>query len=155
MILDFSEVLSQFSARSGVSLKSCESQSILEISRGGLRIEITVPKSDVLIWYINIFDGELLAVEEWCDYEGYDETPKERLAVTMSSDIETFIVGILNLNLRLTTRPPTKIGMLWSKLKLQIGMQSKKEKVLEWQIDGVWQEAVPLYDLTILQLDRT
>ena len=100
---------------------------------------------DVLEWFADVFEEDAPIVEDWWDDEGYDKTPREELARLMSSDIENFVSGLLTSNIRLATRPKKRMNKFASKLKWLLGKQSAGRVVLEWEINGVWQQALPFH----------
>lgn len=137
-----SETIEQFKTNPDASLSVSGEANVLEIARCGLRIRVTVPVN-VLEWFAAAFEDDAPVVEDWWDYEGYDETPRDELAHFMSSDIEDFVTGLLTRNIRLATSPETRVGELVSKLGLLPGKQSAGRVVLEWEVNGVWQQALP------------
>ena len=100
---------------------------------------------DVLEWFADVFEEDAPIVEDWWDDEGYDKTPREELVRLMSSDIENFVSGLLTSNIRLATRPEKRMNKFASKLKWLLGKQSAGRVVLEWEINGVWQQALPFH----------
>ena len=137
-----SETIEQFQTNPDASLSVSGEANVLKIARCGLEIQVTVPV-DVLEWFADAFEGDAPEVKDWWEYEGYDKTPREELARLMSSDIEDFITGLLTRNIRLAISPETRMDEFVSKLKLLLGKQSTGRVILEWEVDGVWQQALP------------
>ena len=136
------ETIEQFQTNPDASLSVSGEANVLKIVRCGVRVQVTVPV-DVLEWFADAFEEDAPIVEDWWDYEGYDKTTREELARLMSSDIENFVSGLLTRNIRLATRPETRMDKFASKLKLLLGKQSVGRVILEWEIDRVWQQALP------------
>ena len=137
-----SETIKQFQTNPNASLSVSGEANVLKIALCGVRVQVTVPVG-VLEWFADAFEDDAPVVEDWWDYEGYDKTPREELARVMSSDIEDFISGLLTRNIRLATSPETRMDKFASKLKLLLGKQSAGRVILEWEVNGVWQQALP------------
>ena len=144
MSIKCSETIEQFQTNPDASLSVAGEANVLRIERCGVRVHVTVPL-DVLEWFANAFEDDARVVHDWWDYEGYDKTPSEELALDMSSDIENFVSGLLTSNIRLATRPKKRMNKFASKLKWLLGKQSAGRVVLEWEINGVWQQALPFH----------
>jgi hypothetical protein len=97
----------------------------LSLHRSTLHVTVTVPVT-VLEWFVQASDRlSGASVEDWCDYEGYDSMPAERLDRDMADDVETFIARLVNNELRMDQRGPSKVA-------------------LQWKNGDVWEQAIPL-----------
>jgi hypothetical protein len=97
----------------------------LSLHRPGLQVTVTVPIS-VLEWSVEASDRASGAhVEDWCEYAGDDSTSLQKLDRNMADDVEKFVGRLLLGELRLADRGSSRIA-------------------LEWKVDGVWEQAVPL-----------
>jgi hypothetical protein len=109
-----------------VSLASTPGALHLTIQKHGVSVKVLVPDS-VLEWFA---DAEPLEggskVSDWCDYEGYDNTPVAELEHDMAEDIASFVNQLIERDLRyaVDSKRPTKA-------------------VLEWSVDGQWKQALP------------
>lgn len=128
------EMLNKLSDEHGLALQAVGDAQVLQFQKNGIDVTVTVP-FDVLEWFIDASEvGSVAATDWWCDYSGYDDTPHEGLASTMSSDIEELVSGLLVRRLRLF-RPPAS---LFSKIQ-----HLPARYRLEWWIDERWEEALP------------
>ena len=91
----------RFKGRPGVVIGTRGAARILEISRCGLILRITVP-DEVLEWFVEVVDGGAAIAEDWCDYEGYDDLPRSELAQTMVNEVHEFVSSLLERDLRVT-----------------------------------------------------
>lgn len=93
----------------------------VDVCRDEVTLSITIPIS-VLEWWVEateIATGR--SVQDWCDYEGYEESSIKSLAADMSADVEAFITHVLSRRIRFV----------------------ENEDVVEWEVGGVWQQAIP------------
>lgn len=138
----YHEILQQFKADPNAKLLIFNEYSVLEITRCGLTIQITVPKT-VLEWFVEVFEDDAVTVQDWWDYEGYDKTPRDKLHNSMHSDIKEFVTSLLTRNIRLASCNQMRLEKSVSKLKNLLGIPSEIRKTLEWEHDGAWQQALP------------
>ena len=128
------ETLDNLATASGLSLYIRGEAKVLMFENSGITIEITVPL-DVLEWFVDASQSSSSAkLHWWCDYEGYDDTPRETLVDCMSSDIETIVGGLLEREIRLARQPASLISKL---LRREARFQ------LDWKINGIWDDALP------------
>lgn len=98
---------------------------VLSLRQTGLIVTVTVPLA-VLEWFVDVSDCTSGArVQDWCDYEGYDSTPREELDRDMAEDLDEFVGQLLRRDLRIGSRERSRIS-------------------LEWRDGGTWKQAVPL-----------
>ena len=97
----------------------------LSLHRATLQVTVTVPVS-VLEWTVEASDRSSGAsVEDWCDYEGYEQSTVEQLDINMAADVEKFIDLLLRSELRLDERDRSRV-------------------TLEWKVGDAWLQAIPL-----------
>jgi hypothetical protein len=97
----------------------------LKVTHERIEVRLTVP-TDVLEWFADATDLETgFRAQDWCDYEGYDDTPNEQLDRDMEEDVMAFVSGLLTSNLRFQA-------------------SGKKSGRLLWNLDGTWRQAIPL-----------
>src|SRR5262245_13438294 len=97
----------------------------LSIDRSPLQITVTVPVS-ALEWFVEAIDRSSGAsVNDWCDYEGYDDSLNEQLDRDMAADVEKFVGQLLSRELRLQSRATGGIAV-------------------EWRVGDAWHQAIPL-----------
>jgi hypothetical protein len=95
----------------------------LHVRSNEVEVVVTVPKS-VREWFVEASDPATGArIEDWCDYDGYDFRPEERLDQDMADDVSLFVQRLLSSDLRLEAEGRTR---------------------LLWKLSGSWQQAVPL-----------
>ena len=112
----------------GASLVEGAEHLELSVTHGTILVVVTVP-DEVLEWFVDASDETCgRKVSDWCDYTGYEDTPPEQLAVDMAGDVSAFAQSLLSRHLRFAERH----GLFRSKA------------ALEWKVDGVWEQAVPL-----------
>lgn len=112
--------LRQRASEAGVALVDVKDGIEARLRASGIEVVITVPRN-VLEWWVEAMEGEC-RVQDWCDYEGYDSTPRDQLEKDMRADVLSFFTAT-------TTRP----------LRFSNSKQS-----LEWEAQGRWQQAVPI-----------
>lgn len=94
----------------------------LNIVRSGIALSVLIPK-DVLEWWVEVNDTASGAmIEDWCDYAGYDATPARALSEDMRIDVLSFVENAVARPLRIVANG----------------------RILEWNVGGVWLQAVPL-----------
>ena len=137
------QLLDKFNRHQGVSVDIAGQGKVLEAKRDSVTIRVTVPK-DVLEWFVDAAEDGIVAMQDWFDYEGYDDTPRQQLARQMASDVDQFVTNLLNRNVRLVPRAQTsaeKFLSRWTKSNVnRIGGKHD----LEWKVDGSWEQATVL-----------
>jgi hypothetical protein len=99
----------------------------LVVRKTNLRITITVP-IDVHEWYVDVKEGgTALEARDWYDYAGYESSDDKDLDRDMAEDLRLFLENISANPLRMRNADPKK----------------RHVAILEWQVDGSWQQAVP------------
>jgi hypothetical protein len=94
----------------------------LRVVRDGLSVVFTVAPS-VLEWFVDATEESTGAkAHDWCDYAGYDETPRADLEASLVQDLTQLLQGVLDRPLR---------------------FQQRSDR-LEWEVNGCWQQAVPI-----------
>lgn len=142
MISSPSKVLDRFSRYSDVSVSVSGQAKVLKAKRGEITITVTVPVH-VFEWFVDVMDGDTMVVRDWCDYEGYDDTPKGELARSMESDVEDFVSKLLNRYLRLVAARKTRIEEFVSRLLNGDVRLFAPKRTLEWMTNGSWEQALP------------
>ena len=142
MTKSHSQALERFDSSPDVSLRISGAAKVLEAKRGGLTIRVTVP-DDVLEWFVDVVDGTAVVLQDWWDYEGYDDTPKEALAQSMASDIDDFLVKLLERDIRLVPATRTRIDDFVAKLLHRDIKLFPTKPTLEWMTNGSWEQALP------------
>jgi hypothetical protein len=95
----------------------------LHVRHDELEVVVTVPKA-VREWFVEVTDTATgTRAEDWCDYDGYDATPTERLDQDMADDVAHFVQTLLS-----------------SELRFEVASRAK----LLWKVANAWQQAVPL-----------
>jgi hypothetical protein len=119
--------LRQFEGRPGVSVVPKGDALELKLARGDIEVRVLVPES-VLEWFV---DAEKPTAEsrasDWCDYEGYDDTSRVDLESAMAEEVAAFVNQLIERDLRYV-------------------QDSKRPArgILEWLVDGQWQQALPV-----------
>ena len=105
-----------------VVLKARAESMELLVSRDALLVRITVAPA-ALEWFIDVTDESTGSkASDWCDYTGYDRTPRPELEASLMEDLSAFLQGVLDRPLRFRAQRPG----------------------LEWEVDGCWRQAVPI-----------
>ena len=118
--------LRQFEGSPGVSLASRGEALELKFARGDIEVKVLVPES-VLEWFVDVEQPSSGSrVSDWCDYEGYGSTPSAKLEADMAEEVAAFVNQLIERDLRYV-------------------QDSKRSTsgVLEWLIDGQWEQALP------------
>lgn len=116
----------QFEGRPGVSVMPKGEALELKLVRGDIEVRVLIPES-VLEWFV---DAERIAsgsrASDWCDYEGYDDTPAAELEREMAEEVVTLVDQLIERDLRYVedSKHPTR-------------------GVLQWLVDGEWHQALP------------
>jgi hypothetical protein len=71
---------------------------------GGRPARVRSRPRTVLEWFVTVAADDPRAVEDWCDYAGYDATPYDDLQRELVKDVTTFLDRIRARPLRLTRR---------------------------------------------------
>ncbi len=79
---------------------------------------------NVLEWFVDAKHSSGLEVTDWCDYDGYDDTPRHELMTAMASDLNAFLRCVTSRPLRLVAH--------------------NQGAMLECQEGARWSQAVPL-----------
>jgi len=96
---------------------------LLKLKRGTLEIVVTVPRT-VREWFVEATDVASGArTEDWCDYDGYDDSSEQSRDLDMAEDVSRFVERLLS-----------------RELKFEVGRRSK----LLWNDSTSWRQAVPL-----------
>lgn len=96
---------------------------LLKVKRGTLEVVVTVPRT-VREWFVEATDVASGArAEDWCDYDGYDDSSEQSRDLDMAEDVSRFVERLLS-----------------RELKLEVGRRSK----LLWNDSASWRQAVPL-----------
>ncbi len=98
---------------------------------------------DVLEWFVDVLEGDALVAQDWMDYEGYDDTPHEALAQSMTDDIAEFVEKLLQRDLRLVPGEPGLFEEFARKYLRRKKKPTRRKCILEWALDGAWEQAVP------------
>lgn len=122
MALHLTQVLESFTKATGTSLHREGEACVLELSRHGIVVKVTVP-DEVLEWFVDVEEGD---VHDWWDYTGYDDTPADQLAEEMTADIAIFVGWLLTRKLRIRRKSGSN--------------------VLEWLNEEEWNQAIPFTD---------
>jgi hypothetical protein len=117
------EAVRKFARVAGASLDEGPAALVLRVTRNDVIVTLTVPR-DVLEWFVDVADAAGVVTSDWCDYEGYDDTPRELLHNDMATDVEQFLVAI-------TSRP------------IRIVRAARAKPRLEWFHETRWCGAVP------------
>ena len=118
--------LQQFAGRPGVSLASKGNALELKVSRGDVEVRVLVPES-VLEWFVDAESrGFKSRTSDWCDYDGYGDTPNAKLEADMADEVTTFVNQLIERDLRY----------------LQ-DADGSTSGVLQWFVDGQWKQALP------------
>lgn len=120
----YAAVLNEYRERDGVVVRDCETHGTLELSRAGFVVLVAVP-ADVLEWFVDVTDAAGHRVEDWVDYEAYDETPVGQLESDFARDVRSFLDTLLSSDLSFTVGP------------------SRGQAALQWFRDGEWVSLVP------------
>lgn len=136
------QVLDQFEGHPDVSLRVSGEARELDLTRNGVTVRVTVP-DDVLEWFVDVLEGNALVAQGWMDYQGYDETPQEALAQSMTSDISEFLEKLLQRDLRLVLVKPGQVEAFVKTYLRGTTKLFRKRCILEWDVDGTWEQAMP------------
>ncbi len=136
------QVLDQFEDHPDVSLRVSGEARELELARDGVMVRVTVP-DNVLEWFVDVTESDCVVAQDWADYEGYDDTPPEALAVSMTEDIAEFLEKLLQCDLRLVPGEPGVFDDFARKYFRRKKKPARKKCILEWEVDGAWKQAVP------------
>jgi hypothetical protein len=113
--------LRQFEGRPGVTVASKGEALELTLVRGDIEVRVTVPEN-VLEWFVEAKRRSARSgASDWFDYEGYDETPFPALENDMAEEMTAFVDQLIERDLR----------------------YDEEKNVLEWSVNGQWQQAVP------------
>ena len=113
--------LRQFEGRPGVTIAPQNESLELTLVRGDIEVRVLVPEN-VLEWFVDAKPRSARSgASDWFDYEGYDETPFSQLEQDMAEEMATYVTQLLERDLRYV----------------------EDKNVLEWSVDGQWQQAVP------------
>ena len=118
--------LLEFEGRPGVSLAPKGEALNLTFLRGDILVSVVVPES-VLEWYVEVERrGAKSRATDWCDYDGYDDTPITELERDMADDVAAFVNQLIGRELRYVEdiKRPTR-------------------GILEWFVNDQWTQAVP------------
>ena len=97
---------------------------LLLVRRSTLEVVVTVPVT-VREWFVEAKDtASGMRVEDWCDYDGYDDSPTEQLERDMADDVSQFVQRLLTRDLRLVVE--------------------QRSVQLLWKVKDSWQRAVPI-----------
>ena len=73
----------------------------LVVQKSGVRVSVSVPES-ALEWFANAeLSSSGSMVSDWCDYEGYDNTPAVQLERQMAEDVVSFVNKLIERHLHL------------------------------------------------------
>lgn len=106
------EAVRKFAHLAGVSLDEGPATLVLRVTRNDVVVTLTVPR-DVLEWFVNVADAVGEVTSDWCDYEGYDDTPRELLHEEMATDVEQFLLAITSRPIRTVREPGAKPRLEW------------------------------------------
>lgn len=113
--------LRQFEGRPGVSIAPKGEALELTVLRGDIAVRVVVPEA-VLEWFVDVEGPNSGSrASDWFDYEGYDDTPRSELEEVMAEEMAGFVTQLIERDLRFV----------------------EDKNVLEWLVDGQWQQAVP------------
>ena len=128
------DTLDNLAQVSGAESRICGEAKILKFENSDITVVVTVP-FDVLEWFVDASELRGNAKTHWsCDYEGYDDTPREKLVNRMCSDIETIVGGLFEGEIRLAKRRSSLLSEFFQ-------LQARYE--LEWKSNGNWEVALP------------
>ncbi|MEM7165836.1 MAG: hypothetical protein AAF581_10250 [Planctomycetota bacterium] len=118
------DVLRSFGSEPGVTISNTGDACVLVLVRDSITITITAVPS-VVEWHVEVADAaaERDPIHDWCDYVGYDATPRDDLTRDMATDLRDFLDCLIARPLRFAVR---------------------NKPILEWQTAGEWRQAVPL-----------
>ncbi len=118
--------LRQFEGRPGVFVAPKGEALEVKLVRGDIEVRVVVPE-EVLEWFVDVERrASRSRASDWCDYEGYDDTAVSELEKDMAEEVAAFVNQLMERNLRFD--------------------EDKKHStrgVLEWLVDGQWQQAIP------------
>jgi hypothetical protein len=118
--------LREFEGRPGVSVGPKGQALELTLVRDDVEVRVLVPEA-VLEWFV---EAERPAsgskASDWCDYEGYDDTPVADLVQAMAEEVATFVNQLIERDLRYTD-----------------DKKRPAQGVLEWLVNGQWHQALP------------
>ena len=116
----------EFAERGGVVARPNGGALDLVVQKSGVRVSVSVPES-ALEWFANAeLSSSGSMVSDWCDYEGYDNTPAVQLEYQMAEDVVSFVNKLIERDLRYA-----------------VDSRRATKGVLEWLVDGQWQQALP------------
>jgi hypothetical protein len=80
----------EFAERGGIVARPNGVALDLVVQKNGVRVSVSVPES-ALEWFANAeLSSSGSMVSDWCDYEGYDNTPAGQLEHEMAEDVVSF-----------------------------------------------------------------
>ena len=121
MAIEAFDRLRQYEGRPGVTVAPKGEALELTLVRGDIEVRVTVPEN-LLEWFVDAKPrGARSGASDWFDYEGYDETPFAALEQDMAEEMSAFVDQLIERDLRYV----------------------EEKNVLEWSVDGQWQQAVP------------
>lgn len=136
-------LLDRFDNKPNASVRICGQAKMLEAERADILVRVTVPRN-VLEWYVDVLHANAIVEHGWCDYEGYDDTPREQLDQRMASDVEAFVASILTRDVRLVEASKSVMEKFASRiLKREVRLFAVKQQ-LEWLVEGSWKPALDL-----------
>jgi hypothetical protein len=117
------EFLQSLKQSSGVTVAKRGEALELCVVRGDIRVTVTVP-FNVREWFVDVVGPAMTAkIDDWCDYDGYDDSSAESLDSDMANDVMKFVDRLLKRELRIADG-----------------------ESLEWLVNNDWHRAVPLGD---------
>src|SRR5688572_6800460 len=94
--------LREFEGRPGVTVVPKGEALELAVVSGDILVSVVVPES-VLEWFADAERrGSGSRATDWCDYEGYDDTPTQDLERNMAEDVAAFVNHLIERDLRYT-----------------------------------------------------
>lgn len=118
--------LRQFDGSPGVTIAMKGEALELLLVRDDLDVRVTVPKN-VLEWFVDVeHRASGSRATDWCDYEGYDNTPRPVLEERMANEVAAFVGRLVA-----------------SELRCVVDSKRPNQCRLEWWLDTYWHQAVP------------
>src|SRR5690349_11779386 len=92
--------LRQFASYPGVSVTPKGEALELKLVRGDIEVRVVVPVG-VLEWFVDVERSSSGSrASDWCDYQGYDNTPVAELERDMAEEVVAFVNQLIARDLR-------------------------------------------------------